>query len=172
MMYKKTTVNKKPVYFKIPYTGSHSFSIKKRITQLLKDHYPQVHLKVVFTSINCLRKVFKIKDKVPQDLSSLVIYKYECVDCSATYVGKCSRHFKTRILEHLGRSHRTGNYLAKPAYSAIREHCETSSHTLRQENFSILSSASSDSDLCIMEALFQHKVKPTLGRISYELLCF
>ena len=167
-----TSVSRKPVFFKIPYTGNHSFSIKKNLTRLLKDHYPQVHLKVVFTSINRLSKMFKIKDKVPQDLISCVIYKYQCVDCNATYVGKCSRHFKARIYEHLGRSYRTGNYLTKPAYSAIRDHCENSSHRLNKENFSIISSARSDSDLCIMEALLQYRIKPTLGRISYELLCF
>ena len=165
-------MNKKVVYFSVLYTGFHGFSLKKKIKQLLADHYPQVKINVVFKSVMDINRIFKIKDKVPQDLRSNVIYEYKCVDCNATYVGKCSRHFKTRIYEHLGRSHRTGNYMTKPAYSAIREHCEDSDHRISKENFSILASAKNNIELNIMEALFQHTRKPTLGRPSYDLFCF
>ena len=134
--------------------------------------YPQVTLKVVFRSTNSIAKYFNNKDKVPRELLGGVIYKYECVCRSATYIGKCSRHLQTRIFEHLGRSPRTGNYLIKPLFSAIREHCENSDHRMERDNFSVLGSSTSDRDLIIMEALFHHHWKPNLGRSSYELLCF
>ena len=168
----KATALKKTIYFSIPYTGAHCFNLRKKLTQLLSDYYPQVCLRVVFKSTNPISKFFKIKDKVPEDLISGIVYQYQCVCCNATYVGKCIRHYKTRINEHLGRSARTGNYLAKPLYSAIREHCESSDHRISKDNFSVLASTSSDLDLSIMEALYQKQIKPSLGRSSYELACF
>ena len=168
----KATAVKKTVYFSIPYTGAHSFNLRIKLTKLLSDFYPQVCLRVVFKSNNPVSKFFKIKDKIPDDLISGFVYHYQCVCCNATYVGKCIRHYKTRINEHLGRSPRTGNYLAKPLYSAIREHCESSDHRMSRENFSVLASTSRDLDLTIMEALYQQKEKPSLGRPSYELACF
>ena len=168
----KTTVEKKFIYFSIPFMGSHSYTLRKRLKKLFYEFYPQVCIRVVFKSLNPISRFFNIKDKVPDDLKSCVVYKYECDCCSATYVGKCSRHFKTRINEHLGRSPRTGNLLVKPSYSAIREHCEGKDHRPSKENFSILVSANSSVDLNIMEALYQHMHKPTLGRSSYDLFCF
>ena len=168
----KATAVRKTVYLSIPYTGIHGFSLRKNLNQLLSEFYPQVCLRVVFKSANPVSKFFKMKDIIPEDLSSLIVYKYQCVCCNATYVGKCVRHYQTRINEHLGRSPRTGNYLAKPLYSAIREHCETSNHRISKENFSILASSNSHLDLNIMEALYQKKIKPSLGRPSYDLVCF
>ena len=166
------TVDRKIIYFSIPYMGSHSFKLRKELSDLLGNFYPQIKLRVVFNSLNSINKFFKYKDKVPNDLRAGVVYKYECGCCSATYVGKCVRHITARINEHLGRSPRTGNLLVKPPYSAIREHRDAEDHQMQKENFSILASSSDDTELLIMEALFQNQLKPSLGRSSYELLCF
>ena len=168
----KTTVEKKVIYFPISYTGPHSFNLRKKLKDLFNEFYPQVSIRVVFKSGNPISRFFAVKEKLPNNLRSKVIYKYECDRCSASYVGKCLRQFRARINEHLGRSPRTGNLLAKPPYSAIREHCEGENHLPSKENFSILGSANSGMDLNIMEALFQKRHRPTLGRSSYDLLCF
>lgn len=166
------TVCKKTVYFSIPYTGSHSFDIRKKLNVLLGEYFPQVTLRVVFKSTNSIKGLFNIKDKIPDELRSCVIYKFECAGCSATYIGKCARHIKSRYFEHMGRSHRTGNYLGKPPFSAIRDHCHERNHPLTKENFSVLATARNNIDLTIMEALFQNRHNPSLGRASYELCCF
>ena len=169
---KTTTVEKRVVYFSTPYTGSHSFLLKRKLKELFNEFYPQISLKVVFKATNPMKNLFSIKEKIPKYLRSKVVYNYKCDRCNASYVGKCFRQFKARINEHMGRSPRTGNLLAKPPYSAIREHCEAEGHLPSKENFSILGSANTELELRIMEALFQHREKPTLGRSSYELLCF
>ena len=115
---------------------------------------------------------FRIKDKIPEDLRSSIVYQYKCDSCSASYVGKSIRHKIARVREHRGLSPRTGNPLAKPPYSAILEHREATNHQIQKENFSVLASSSNNTDLVIMEALFQKKYKPSLGRTSYDLLCF
>ena len=112
-----------------------------------------------------------MKDRIPDDLRSAIVYMYKCDSCSASYVGKCERHFATRRAEHYGRSVRTGSYLSKPLHSAIRDHCLSEDHPMKKENFSVLASTSGKLDLSIMEALFQHKYKPSLGRPSFELSC-
>ena len=166
------TANKKEIYFSLPYLGAHSFYLRKRLNSLFNDFYPQVRLRVIFKSSYCIGSFFKIKDKIPEDLRSSIVYQYKCDSCSASYVGKSIRHKIARVREHLGLSPRTGGYLVRPPYSAILEHRETTGHQILKENFSVLVSSSNETELLIMEALCQKQLKPSLGRPSYDLLCF
>ena len=168
---KPITVQRKSLIFSMPFLGSHSLIIKKKITKLLAEFYPQVSLRIVFTSSNCVQSYFKFKDTIPESLRSSIVYLYKCDSCNASYIGKCERHFRTRCSEHEGRSVRTGALLAKPSHSAIRDHCEERSHLMSKGNFSILGSTSDKLELTIMEALFQSKYKPNLGKASFELSC-
>ena len=47
--------------------------------------------------------MFSVKDPVPVELRSNVVYKFTCASCNSCYVGETSRHLKTRIHEHLNR---------------------------------------------------------------------
>ena len=155
--------------------GTQSFYLRKKLSSLFNDFYPQVKLRLVFKSSFCIGSFFfsfLIKDKIPEDLRSSIVYQYKCDSCSASYVGKSIRHKIARVREHRGLSPRTGNPLAKPPYSAILEHREATNHQILKENFSVLASSSNNTELLIMEALFQRQCKPNLGRPSYDLLCF
>ena len=44
---------------------------------------------------------FSMKDSVPLDLRSCVVYKFVCASCKADYIGRTKRHLSTRIKEHL-----------------------------------------------------------------------
>ena len=155
----------------MPFLGNHSLNIKKKLTKLLAEFYPQVSLRIVFSSSNNIQRYFKFKDTIPDNLRSSIIYLYKCDSCNASYVGKCERHFRTRCYEHEGRSVRTGALLAKPSHSAIRDHCQEKSHPMTKRNFSILGSTPDKLELIIMEALFQSRYKPNLGKTSFELSC-
>ena len=168
----KHTANKRDIYFSLPYLGGHSFHIRKKLNSLFNDFYPQVRLRVIFKSSYSIGSFFNIKDKIPDDLRSSIIYQYKCDDCNVSYVGKCIRHKIARVREHLGLSPRTGNHLVRPPNSAIREHREATGHQILKENFSVLASSPNDTELTIMEALYQKQLKPSLGRPSYDLLCF
>ena len=162
---------RKPIIFRMPYLGSYGHEIKKKIIKLVREFYPQVSLRVIYTARNTIGSFFKYKDKLPDDLRSSIVYLYKCDSCNASYIGKSERHYRTRKAEHEGRSVRTGNLLSKPPHSAIRDHCHSDDHRMKQENFSILDSSPGRLDLVIMEALYQHKHKPSLGKPSYELSC-
>ena len=45
--------------------------------------------------------MFSVKDPVPFDLRSRVVYKFLCAGCNASYIGETSRHLSTRVREHL-----------------------------------------------------------------------
>ena len=48
-----------------------------------------------------VRNLFNVKDAVPEGLRTRVVYKFSCASCNGCYVGETSRHFSTRVREHL-----------------------------------------------------------------------
>ena len=47
------------------------------------------------------KHVFNVKDPAPKMLRTHVVYKFSCANWNACYVGETSRHFSTRVHEHL-----------------------------------------------------------------------
>ena len=101
-------VPKRNVFVKLPFLGSTSFEIRKKLQKLFRGELTSCNLKIVFTSPVTVKRFFTLKDKLPKILLSGLVYKYKCGGYNATYYGKTKRHFKVRICEHLGISHITG----------------------------------------------------------------
>ena len=169
-----STVPKDIVYFPIEFTGKNSFRLRKEIQKLMSEFYPQICCRVIFKSTNTISRLFKFKDSIPSDLQSSVIYKFTCGSCSASYIGKTKRHLKTRISEHKGRSARTGMLISNPPFSAIRDHSHQKDHQFSASDFKILASSNCDTELCIIESLYQYSQRPSLcnNATSTQLLCF
>ena len=140
----------------------------------MREFYPQVTVRVSFKSTNTISNYFKVKDLIPIDLQSSLIYKYTCESCKASYIGKTKRHLRSRIAEHLGRSARTNSRITKPPFSAIREHALDNDHRIITQNFSVVARSSWDQDLTILESLYTQLERPTIGshESSSQLLCF
>ena len=169
----KTTVNKAVLYFPITFMGKSSFTLKNKISKLMKEFYPQTTVRVILKPYNTIQGFFRFKDQVPIKLQSSVIYKYNCHCCNAMYYGQTKRHLYVRINEHLGRSIRTGLRIGNPSSSAIRDHSREHNHPINFKSFSILTSAS-EIDLNIIESLYIYRDKPSLNNNtqSVNLLCF
>ena len=90
-------VPKRNVFVKLPFLGSTSFQIRKKLQKLFSDKLTFCNLKVVFAPPVRVKNFFSFKDKLPKMLLSGLIYKYKCGDCSANYYGKTKDHFKVRI---------------------------------------------------------------------------
>ena len=165
-----STVSRKILYLKVPFYGVHSYSLKRKLSQLFKKFYPQIQLRVILTNGNTMSNLFKFKDRLPKMLCSGIVYKYSCGDCNATYVGKSQRHLKTRVSEHRGLSVRTGRPIAKPSFSNIRDHAWKADHRINEDNFEILTRSSINSDLPILEALAIHEHRPSLNEYFHGLL--
>ena len=63
-------------------------------------------IKLVFNSFK-IKNYFLYKDLIPNDLKSYLVYKFTCVNCSFSYVGKTCRHCKTRIEEHIKKDNKS-----------------------------------------------------------------
>ena len=55
----------------------------------------------MFKSQNKSAKASRFKDRLPKELTSGVVYKFQCGLCNEYYYGKCVRHLNTRIGEHI-----------------------------------------------------------------------
>ena len=71
-------VPKRNVFVKLPFLGSTSFQIRKKLQKLFSDKLTSCNLKIVFTSPVRVKSFFTFKDKLPKMLISGVFYKYKC----------------------------------------------------------------------------------------------
>ena len=61
---------------------------QRKICRLVNSYCNDLDIKLVFTTFK-LRNLFSVKDSVPRELRSHVIYKFTC----ACYIGETGRHF-------------------------------------------------------------------------------
>ena len=157
-----STVERKPIFINLPYLGKDSFIIKKNVKLLISRFYPQVKPIFCFRTSFTIGSLFRVKDRIPLDLMSSVVYLYSCGQCTSSYVGQTSKQLKVRVSQHKGCSFRTNNPLTTPEKSNILHHSLTTNHPITIENFKILASCDKF-DLRLLESLFIHKLKPSLN---------
>ena len=96
-------------FFKLPYIGSLSHTIKTKLSKLCKkfckEHF---NIKLVFNSFK-IKKCFSYKGPIRNDLKSFLVYKFTCASCSSSYIGKTCPHFKTRIEEHIKKDNKANS---------------------------------------------------------------
>lgn len=159
---KLSSASRDIIYFKFPYCGYESFQIRNKIKKLLSEFYPQVEIRFIFTNNFKIGNFFNIKDRMPANLRSSIIYKY-CCNCNVTYIGKTERHLFVRASEHAGVSYRTGKQLTTPPHSAIQDHCRITGHTFDSDNFNILKINKNPFELSLLESILIKKLKPSLN---------
>ena len=164
-------VPKRNVFVKLPFLGSTSFQIRKKLQKLFSDKLTSCNLKIDFASPVKVKSFFTFKDKLRKMLLSEHVYQYKCGGCNATYYRKTKRHFKVRICEHLGISHLTEEKVKidNNKLMAIQEHLLCCNYCPSFEDFSILTSESNDFKLRIMESLVIARDKPILNKADSSL---
>ncbi|EZA48463.1 hypothetical protein X777_13796 [Ooceraea biroi] len=91
-------------------------------------------IKTAFFSLNKLERIIKpLKDVLPVNVRTDVVYELSCMNCNATYVGKTSRQLKIRISEHKNHIRRNTD-----THSVITEHRLALNHEFNWENVRIL----------------------------------
>ena len=109
-----------------------------------------------------MSSLFRFKDKIPNHLLSSVVYEYNCGQCASSYIGQTGKQLKIRMSQHKGRSFRTGQLLASPEFSNIRNHAFETDHPILDDNFKILDTCD-PFDLRLLESIYIHKKKPSLN---------
>ena len=101
--------------------------------------------------------MFSVKDLVPFDLRSRVVYKFLCAGCNACYIGETSRHLSTRVREHLSRDRNSHVYQHLQQSQACR--------CLANKNcFSIVDCVPNKLLLMLKEAMHIKWENPTLNK--------
>ena len=110
-----------------------------------------------------LAKAFHFKDRIRKELTSAVVYKFQCGLWNESYYGECVRHLDVRIGEHIGISTLTRKKV-KPKGSAVSDHLLLCKHSPSFENFSILTKENKNFLLELKESLLIMRDKPSLNR--------
>lgn len=88
-----SSCSKQPSFFTVAYINN----IVERFIPLAKN----LDKSIAYTVTNKLNRIIKNqKDPLPAQKLSNVVYKINCGDCDASYVGQTGRQLNTRIKEH------------------------------------------------------------------------
>jgi len=139
-------------YFVIPYV-SH---ISERFIQYFKNISFST---LAFSCVNKLKKFIRVhKDTLPIFSRSSVVYKIDCMDCDASYVGQTKRTLNTRVSEH--RNHIRRNSTQN---SVITDHRLDSKHDFKWNDIKILDEERNYNRRLISEMIFIKKQKNGLN---------
>ena len=130
------TVERKPLVLVLPYLGSISLKTRTKLKKSLKNILNCCKLQIVFENKTRLGNNFHFKDLIPKDLTSGVIYKFQCGLCNESYYGECARHLNVIIGEHVISPFTKKR--VKPKNSPVADHLLFCSHSTSYANFSIL----------------------------------
>ena len=117
----------------------------------------------MFKNKTRLGSKFHFKDRIPKNITSCVVYKFQCGLCNGSYYGKCVRHLDVRIGEHIGISLLI-KMQVEPKNSSVADHLIFCNHSASFDNFSILTCESNKLLLELKESLLIMRDKPSLNR--------
>ena len=142
--------------FKIPYVQYFPVTAQRSIRKLANRLCKPIDLRLDFTTFK-VRNLFNVKDAVSEGLRTRVVYKFSCASCNACYVSETSRHFSTRVREHL-LSDRSSNVFKHLQSSEL---CRAS---CTPDYFEILDSAATKHQVKLKESMFIKWEKPDINQ--------
>jgi len=138
-------------FFTIPYIPNFSEKFNN-VTRPLD-------VRISYQSLNKLNKIIKVhKDPLPGSSQSNVVYKINCRDCDASYVGQTGRQLSTRVKEH--KNHMVRN---NPNRSVITEHRLSYGHDFDWESVEVLDHEPFYHKRLISEMLYIKRQKNSLN---------
>ena len=115
--------------------------------------------KVVYSAKNKLNNIIKLgKGKNEKFNNANVVYKINCNDCNASYVGQTSRRVNVRIKEYIKK------YTDKDTNSGLFTHTMDNNHVIDFKNIKILDSEIHNGKRHFSEALFIHTQKNYMNK--------
>ena len=147
-------------YFKLPYCGRMSKHVETVINKLVLNLCRDIKIKLVFTPSK-ISSYFSTKDPVSNAHKASVVYKFSCASCNACYIGETSRHFTTRVSEHLKSD--KSSHIYKHLHSNA-----TCMNVCNDQCFQVIDYAPTKFQLRIKEGLHIHWEKPSLNKQLYS----
>ena len=126
----------------------------------------------MFKSLNKLANVFRFKGCIPKELTSGIVYKFQCELCNESDYGQCVRHLNARIGEHIrfltkknwGAYQNLTKKKVKPKRSSAIDHLLLCNHSPSFESLSVLAKENRKRVLELKESLLIMRDKPSLNR--------
>ena len=92
-----TIVSKKTLRLVLPYLGTQSLRLNKKLNKLFKEYFPSGKLEIAFKTSQRMPCCFKFKDVIPRSLISGVIYEQKFPRCNSRYIGSTYRYWERRL---------------------------------------------------------------------------
>ena len=151
------TVPKKDIFLVLPFLGSQSEVLARRVKSCVSKFYGFVNLRVIFNNTCKIKSFFPYKDRINRSQRSKVVYSANCWDCGSFYVGKTKRRLHDRKTEHF-------KALSQGCHaSALADHVISTGHNIKWDHFDILTTGKSDLQCKIKETLLISELKPSLN---------
>ena len=117
----------------------------------------------MFKNKTRLGNKFRFKDQIPKDLTSGVVYKFQCGLCNESYHGECVRHLNVKIGEHIGTLPLPKKQV-KPKNRSVADHLPFYNHPASNDDFRNLTRENKKFLLELNESLLITRDKPSLNR--------
>ena len=164
------TVPRKEITIVLPFLGTTSYDVQKKLGATIRQLLPFCQLKCVFKASSRMSAYFKYKDSFPISLRSGVIYKFTCAHCNESYIGCTQRYWNKRLEEHTHISSLTGKRLSGLQVFAPLQHvrkCSPQNPNIDRNNFEIIGQEKDKYLLWIKESILIRKYQPKInGNIS------
>ena len=157
-----TTVPRKIVTLVLPFMGTMSLDVKKKLSKSFKECVPLAKLQIVFKTNNRMSSWFRYKDVFPESLLSGVIYEYKCPRCNSRYQGSTFRYWEKRLEEHLHVSALTGKPLKGMFVFPPLEHSRKCGESINRDQFKIIGNERNRFLVRLKESIFIHSDPPVL----------
>jgi len=129
------------------------------VSQKNLSNFSKTFSKLTFSCYNKLNKFIRVhKDVLPVSSRFNVVYRINCLDCDASYVGQTKRTLNTRVNEHKSHIRRNSTQL-----SVITDHRQKSGHEFDWDNVKILDVESNYNKRLISEIIYIKKQKHGLN---------
>ena len=144
----------------LPYLGIISLQTRTKLQQALKGVLNCCKLEIVF---KCQTR-FSNSFRIPKDLISGAVYKFQCGLYNESYYGGSNRQLDIRSGEHIGVSPLIGKKVKPSNNSAVCDHLLDCNFLPSFDNFSILAHENKKYLLEIKESLLIMRDKLSLNR--------
>ena len=119
-------------------------------------------MQIVFKNKTILSNNFHFKDRILKDLTSGVVYKFQCGLCNESYYGECVRHLTVRLCSTYWFI-TTYQKRIKSKNSSLGNHLLFCNHSASYDDFNILTLENKKLLLEVKESLLIMRNKPTFN---------
>lgn len=133
----------------------------KNLTGKIKNCFKDENMKIATYNSKTVFSLFtRLKDTTPKQFNSNVIYRINCSDCQATYVGQTSQWLKNRLNIH------RSDIKKKNIRCALTKHSVEQEHHIDLDSVEIVDKTSSYNKRLIMEMIHIQREQNSINKKS------